>query len=117
LRDVGDAEWALRVVKAGLRTAVLPEFLSGFTKTGRNLGLGANTAKERQQFVASAPCWARFLAPLLVMHFRLRRWRSGHYHCKPHDYCIYTLDSPACRKAFHVANPTFRWTRPKLVPG
>jgi glycosyltransferase involved in cell wall biosynthesis len=114
-RDVGDSEWALRVVKAGLHMAVLPEFLSVFTETGHNLNLGANTAKERQQFVASAPRWARFLAPLLVLQFRLRRWRAGHYHCKPHDYSIYTLDSPACRKTFHVTKPTFRWTRPKLV--
>ena len=110
LRDVGDAEWTVRVVKAGLRTAVLPEFLSVFTKTGHNLGLGPNTAKERQAFVASAPRWARFLKPLLVMHFRLRRWRAGHYRCDPHDYSIYTLDNPACRKTFHVANPAFRWT-------
>ena len=115
LRDVGDAEWALRVVKAGLPTAVLPEFLSVFTETGHNLNLGANTARERQQFVASAPRWARLLAPFLVAHFRLRRWRAGHYRCQPHDYSIYTPDSPAGRKTFHVANPTFRWTRPKLA--
>src|ERR1043165_5145809 len=87
-RDVGDAEWALRVVKAGLHMAVLPGFLSVFTETGHNLNLGASTATERQQFVASAPRWARLFAPLLVLHFRLRRWRAGHYHCKPHDYSI-----------------------------
>jgi hypothetical protein len=80
-----------------------------FAEADLNLSLGANTAKERQQFVASAPRWARFLAPLLVLHFRLRRWRAGHYDCKPHDYSIYTLDSPTRRKTFHVANPTFRW--------
>jgi glycosyltransferase involved in cell wall biosynthesis len=115
LRDVGDAEWALRVVKAGLSTAVLPEFLSVFTETGNNVGAGASTAKERRAFVASAPRWARLLAPLLVLRFRLRRWRANHYQCKPHDYSIYTLDNPDCRKTFHVANPTFRWARPKAA--
>jgi len=115
LRDVGDAEWTLRVVRAGLHTAVLPGFLSVFTKTGHNLGLSANTAKERHEFAASAPRWAHFLAPFLVMHFRLRRWRAGHYDCKPHDYAIYTTDSPVGRKTFHVTKPTFRWTRPKLA--
>jgi len=79
-----------------------------FTETGHNLNLGAKTAKERQQFVASAPRWACLLAPFLVLHFRLRRWRAGHYRCKPHDYSIYTPDSPAGRKTFHMANPTFR---------
>jgi len=115
MRDVGDAEWALRVIDAGLSTAVLPEFLSVFTETGHNLNLGAKTAKERKQFVASAPRLARCVAPLLVLHFRLRRWRAGHYRCQPHNYSIYTLDSPDRRRTFHVANPTFRWARPKLA--
>jgi len=115
LRDVGDAEWALRVVRTGLRTAVLPEFVSVFTETGHNLNLGANTAHEREQFVESAPRWARFFSPFIVIHFRWRRWRAGHYSCKPHDYAIYTFDSAAARKTFHVAKPTFRWTRPKLA--
>jgi glycosyltransferase involved in cell wall biosynthesis len=111
LRDVGDAEWALRVIEAGLPTAVFREFLSVFTETGHNLNLGPNTAKERRQFVNSAPRIARFLSPFLVLHFRLRRWRAGHYRCQPHDYSIYTLESPDRRRYFHVANPTFRWTR------
>ncbi len=115
LRDVGDAEWTLRVIKAGLRTAVSPEFLSAFTETGHNVGAGPNTAKERRSFVASAPRWAKILAPLLIMHFRLRRWRANHYQCQPHDYCIYTLGNPGCRTTFHVANPTFRWVRPRVA--
>jgi glycosyltransferase involved in cell wall biosynthesis len=113
LRDIGDVEWTLRLIKAGLRPAVLPEFVSVFTETGQNMNLLPNAAKEHQQFVASAPRWTRFLAPLLVLHFRLRRWRAGHYHSEPHDYSIYTLDNSASRKTFHVANPTFRWIRPR----
>lgn len=114
LRDIGDAEWTLRVMKAGLTTTVLSEFLSVFTETGNNLNLGAKTAGERRQFMASAPPLARLLAPLWVAHFRLRRWCAGHYRCRPHDYSIYTLDSPDQRRTFQVSNPTFRWTRPRL---
>jgi len=113
MRDVGDAEWALRVMELGLTTTVMPGFLSVFTETGHNLNLGANTAKERIQFVNSSPRFARYLSPLLLLHFRLRRWRAGHYRCQPHDYSIYTLESPDRRQTFHVAKPTFRWTRPK----
>jgi len=113
MRDVGDAEWTLRVIEAGLATTVMPGFLSVFTETGHNLNLGAKTAKERIQFVNSSPRFARYLSPLLLLHFRLRRWRAGHYRCQPHDYSIYTLDSPDRRKIFQVSNPTFRWTRPK----
>jgi glycosyltransferase involved in cell wall biosynthesis len=109
LRDVGDGEWALRMVKAGVRMAVLPEFISIFTETGANMNLGANASRERREFAGAAPLWARASRPLSLAHHRLRRWRAGHYHCHPHDYSIYTLDSPDRRKTFHVSDPTFRW--------
>ena len=111
-RTAGDQDWALRLVKAGIKTAVLPEFLSAFVETGANLGLAAEASRERREFHATAPVWARLLAPLALVHFRWRRWRAGHYRCAPHDYAIYTLDSPEQRKTFHVARPTFRWVRP-----
>ncbi len=111
-RDAGDQDWALRLVKAGLKTAVLPEFLSIFTETGNNMNLGANATRERRKFHAAAPVWVRGMAPLAVLHFRLRRWLAGHYRCKPHDYAIYTQESLDRRRQFHVAHPTFRWVRP-----
>jgi len=110
-RDAGDQDWALRVVRSGIRTAVLPEFLSVFTETGGNMNLGENASKERRAFHAAAPAWARLLSPVALVHHRWRRWRAGHYQCKPHDYAIYTQDSPQSRKRFHVSNPTFRWKR------
>lgn len=111
-RDAGDQDWALRLVKARLKTAVLPEFLSVFTETGTNMNLGANASRERIEFHATAPLWARALKPWALLHFRLRRWRAGHYRCSPHDYSIYTQASPQQRQTFHVAQPTFRWVRP-----
>jgi len=111
-RDAGDQDWALRVVKARLKTAVLPVFTSVFTETGGNMNLGVNATRERKAFHASAPALARCLAPLALLHFRFRRWRAGHYHCVPGDYAIYTQASPGQRVSFHVANPTFRWIRP-----
>ena len=111
-RDLGDAEWTVRLVKSGLRMAVLPEFTSVFTETGQNMNLGANAARERHQFLASAPWGVRVLRSLVVAHFRLRRWRAGHYRGRPYDYAIFTRASPAVRRSFHVSRPTFRWTRP-----
>ncbi len=115
-REAGDQDWALRVVRGGVKTAVLPEFLSAFTETGANLGLSAHTARERQAFHATAPWWARCLAPLALAHYRLRRWRAGHYHCAPHDYAIYTREHPTARQLFHVAHPTYRWVRSDPTP-
>jgi len=114
-RDAGDQDWALRVVQAGVRTAVLPEFLSVFTETGANMNLGANATRERRAFHAAAPLWARGLSPLALVHHRFRRWRAGHYQCTPHEYAIYTRASPQSRKLFHVTHPTFRWQRAPLA--
>ena len=111
-RDAGDQDWALRIVKAELKTAVLPKLVSVFTETGVNMSLGTNASRERKAFHASAPSWMRLLAPLAVAHFRLRRWQSGHYECKPHGYWIFTQVSRERRVEFQVANPTFRWLRP-----
>jgi glycosyltransferase involved in cell wall biosynthesis len=111
LRDVGDAEWTLRLLKSHLRTAVLPQFISVFTETGHNMNLGANAMRETEESNAAAPRWARMLRPFILAHYRLRRWRAGYYQCKPQDYAIYTLDSPDRRKSFHVTHPTFRWKR------
>ncbi len=110
-RDVGDAEWTVRLIKSGLRTAVMPVFLSAFTETGSNMNLGANAAREKKLYLAAAPAWTKALRPLIVAHFRVQRLLAGHYRCHPHDYAIYTRDSPDQRKTFHVANPTFRWIR------
>ncbi len=114
-RDAGDQDWALRLIQTGAKTAVLPKFLSVFTETGTNMNLGANAARERRAFHATAPAWARCLSPLALVHFRLRRWRAGHYRCLPHDYAIYTQDQPHQRKTFHAAKPTFRWVRPPAI--
>ncbi len=112
LRSAGDQDWALRLVRAGVQRTVLPKFLSVFTETGSNLGLDLNTAYERRAFHGTAPIWARWLSPLALVHFRLRRWRAGHYRCLPRDYAIYTQDQLNQRRNFHVTKPTFRWVRP-----
>jgi glycosyltransferase involved in cell wall biosynthesis len=112
LRDVGDAEWTLRLIRAGVRMATLGEFTSVFTETGTNMNLGANAARERREFLEQAPRWAQRCTRLINLHFWVRRFLAGHYQCQPHTYAIYTPDSPDQRQEFKVANPTFRWLRP-----
>jgi glycosyltransferase involved in cell wall biosynthesis len=111
LRDLGDAVWTRSLIKAGLRMATLGDFTSVFTETGFNMNLGENATRERRDYYAQAPRWAVRMAPVFDIHYRLRRLLAGHYHCRPHDYAIYTDDSPDRRKLFHVDRPTFRWVR------
>ncbi|MCX6902804.1 MAG: glycosyltransferase [Verrucomicrobia bacterium] len=109
LRIVGDCDWSVRGLKAGLRMAVLKEFTSTYTQTGQNMNLEANGTREKLEFFQRAPIWAQKLAPLIVAHFRLRRLLAGHYQCRPHEYAVYTEESRDRRKVFKVDKPTYRW--------
>ncbi|MDB6174716.1 MAG: hypothetical protein JWL59_4027 [Chthoniobacteraceae bacterium] len=110
-RDLGDVEWTMRAIRAGIRFGVLRQFTTIFTDTGENMNLLPNARREKEELHSKVPWWLRVTAPLWVIHYRLRRLFAGVYRCKPHDYAIYTPDSAGERKLFHVDKPTFRWTR------
>lgn len=112
LRDVGDMEWTTRLLRSGLPLAILGEFTSVFTETGANMNLGANARRETEAFFAAVPAWARACAPLILAHYRLRRWRAGYYRPRKFAYALYTHDSPTVRQTFTVTQPTARWNRP-----
>jgi glycosyltransferase involved in cell wall biosynthesis len=112
-RIIGDAEWGWRLVENKIRTAVLREVTSAFTQTGENLCDSPKTASEREALVALAPWWARPLRPAIIAHFRLRRLLAGGYFLQPHEYAIFTLDSPSQRRRFLVDRPSFRWRNPE----
>jgi glycosyltransferase involved in cell wall biosynthesis len=114
-RDVGDADWVLRTLDKGVRIGLLGEFLSAFTDTGANMNLAPNARREKSLLVASAPAWARKLAPALVLRHRFNRLVQGAYRQKPFDYAIYTMDGPAGRVVRHVARPSFLW-KARLSP-
>ena len=112
LRDVGDCDWALRLIKEKVRMTAVREFTSVFTETGANMNLLPNAQREKEALLASAPLWCRKLRRLIVLHFRLRRFFSGAYSRRPYEYSIYTKASPGRRQTFKVTEPTFRWIRP-----
>jgi len=109
LRDVGDAEWMLRLLNRRIRMAVLRQFTSVFTMTGENMGAKPNAIREIRELRASAPLLAKTLKPLLVLHHRLRRMAGGIYVQRPFSYSIYTRNSPHARLTVEVSHPRFRW--------
>lgn len=116
LRDIGDAEWTARILRAGLRLATLGKFTSAFTETGANMNYGTNARRETEAFFAAAPAWARVATPLFVAHYRLRRWRAGYYRARKFAYAIYTHASPTARQTFQITQPTAFWNRRKPTP-
>ena len=106
LRDVGDGEWMVRMLRRGIKMAVLSEFTSVFTMTGANMSVGPNARRENRELFEAAPVLARKLRPLLILQHRARRFLGGMYFQKPFDYEIFTLKSPDHRQRFHVDHPT-----------
>jgi glycosyltransferase involved in cell wall biosynthesis len=108
-RDLGDAEWVLRLLDAGVPMAVMRRFTSSFADTGNNMNLSPNALREKQAMFDSAPGWARRLKFALVGQHRLRRLFGGIYSQKPFDYAIYPAGDLMKRELHHVSSPTFLW--------
>jgi len=107
----GDAVWALRFLEAGLRMETTHKPLSAFAETGVNMSAAGNphAAEESRRLALAAPAAARVLKPAVLLDYRLRRWWSGAYALKPHEYSIYTLLDTKQRRRFNVDQPAFRW--------
>jgi len=116
LRDVGDAEWMIRLLGRGIPMAVLREFTSVFMLTGDNMSRKPNAIRETRELHASAPFVARTLKPLLVVHHRLRRLAGGIYFQRPFSYSIYTQSSPDRRVPFDVTRPRGHWRTDEQHP-
>jgi glycosyltransferase involved in cell wall biosynthesis len=109
LRDVGDAEWTLRLLQHRISMAVLRQFTSVFTMTGENMSTKPNATRETKELYASAPMVARVLKPALILHHRLRRLAGGVYFQRPFSYDVYTHLSHDRRVSHVVTRPQFRW--------
>ena len=109
LRDVGDGEWMLRLLKRGVRMATLRQFTSAFTMTGANMSAGENARREARELAASAPAWVRALKPVWVLQHRIRRLAGGVYQQRPFSYAVHQRNGAGSRVVHEVARPTFRW--------
>lgn len=109
LRDVGDGEWMVRLLKAGITMGTLKSFTSVFTVTGTNMSKGGNAQRENAELRRSAPLFVRALRPLTIVRHRLRRWCGGMYSQPPFSYSIYTREHPGTRRVFEVTRPRPRY--------
>ncbi len=107
-RDAGDGDWVLRLLRGGIRMAVLRRFTSAFTFLGSNMSAGPNARRENARLRESAPYLAQRLRPLIKWHHRARRLIGGMYRQPPFNYSIYTQAEPRERQIFQVQQPTFR---------
>lgn len=76
-RAAADAEWYVRLLRAGLRAKTLGEVTSVFAEDGENLGMSPGARLERAQLTRTAPLWMRILRPWWVVWHRFLRWYAG----------------------------------------
>jgi len=108
-RVLGDAELICRALKQGVKMAILPEYTSAFTITGKNLSNDERAIPERIRMAEQAPRLLRMLKPAVKMLHRVKRTLGGVYSQTPLDYEVYTPESPERRQHFHAEKPDFRW--------
>lgn len=108
LRAGGDGEWMVRLLRRGVPMATLGGFTSVFAFTGDNLGQGQNARREADELHRTAPAWARWLKPGIILQHRLRRLGGGMYQQGPFDFALYTMTNPTQRVTRKVPQPTVR---------
>lgn len=108
LRDSGDGDWMVRLLRKRVRMAALGSFTSVFAYTGGNMSQGQNARREADELHRTAPRWAQWIKPGIILHHRLRRLLGGMYQQKPFKFALYTPGSPAQRVTREVQWPTVR---------
>ena len=108
-KDVGDAVWALDVVRRNLQMGFFGSVLTAFTDTGDNMNMRPNAIREKEEMFLSAPLWARKFRHLFIGVHRFKRLLLGAYTRAPLDYSIFTMQSPGRRILFSVPRQTHKW--------
>ncbi len=117
-RSAGDADWVVRVLRAGFRAGMTGRPLAAFTLGPDNLSRQAVSREEERRLLAGAPAWIRAgrgainAARRAEMALRgsCRRTRSI-------EYELFTGDDPPDRTRFEARNADWRWPDPGCDAG
>jgi glycosyltransferase involved in cell wall biosynthesis len=108
LRDSGDGEWMVRLLRRRVPMAALGHFTSVFTLTGDNMSQKPNSLREACELHRTAPPWARLGKPLIILHHRLRRLAAGMYSQPPFSFSLYTRNNSSRRELREARQPAIR---------
>jgi glycosyltransferase involved in cell wall biosynthesis len=109
-RSVGDAEYVIRLLRAGFCSFHLHRYAAVFTLSGNNLSANETSMNERRKLIMSAPLWVRTLKHGLNAARLAEKFLSGAYfHPGAVKYSIYDSDVAKGRKEFSSSNATSLW--------
>lgn len=109
-KDVGDAEFVIRLLRNGARAAHLPRYLAAFTMTGANMSGGPNARVETLRLRNACPRLVGALAvPLNVLRVAEKVASGAYFQRFPLGYSVFGgTDAPA-RRRFVAGSGSFRW--------
>lgn len=110
-RDLGDAQWVVSAIKAGIRFGELPVITSIFAETGANMNLLPNAVREKAEHHAMAPAITKVLKPLFLLSHWVKTATRVNTWLAPFDYALYCKETPApCTRVTKQARkPTASW--------
>ena len=109
-KDVGDAEFVIRILRNGARAAHIGEYLAAFTITGNNMSAGANARSETRRLRASCPRLVRALALPIDLLRRVEKVASGAYFQRfPLRYAVFADPQLETRQEFTATSSSSRW--------
>jgi GT2 family glycosyltransferase len=109
-KDVGDADFVIRVLRSGYRAIHVKRYLSVFTITGKNRSASQEAYLERKRLMASAPLWVKILKwPLNWARYIEKLIYGCCWERMPICYAIYISEDSTERKFFCVNKASLRW--------
>ena len=107
-RAAADAEWFVRILRAGFSVKRLGFTTSTFMEAGENLGLSPAAIQERKRLNNTAPAWMRGLRPYWVASHRFCRWMGRCHQAEDMEYAIH-VPRQKSRKTFHATRLRTTW--------
>src|SRR5262249_31167113 len=109
-KDVGDAEFVVRLLRKGYRLATTRRYLSIFTVTGSNRSQSPGAREEGRRLREMLPAWVdRARLPLNAARLLLKFASGAYFERAPLRYSIYASARDAQRVTFEILAPSPRW--------
>jgi glycosyltransferase involved in cell wall biosynthesis len=112
-KDVGDAEYVIRLLRKGYRMATFHKYLSTFTLTGSNRSQAPSVRLERERLHRMLPAWVdRARVPLNVARLLVKLASGAYVERPPLRYSMYMSASDpqrSRRTSFETHAPSPRW--------
>jgi glycosyltransferase involved in cell wall biosynthesis len=110
LRDIGDEDLVVRLLRRGYRASHARRYLAAFTMTGHNMSAKPNALAEKMKARKASPAWVRWMGLPLNAARLTEKWLSGAYSERlPLSYSVYTSGEAPYRSLLTARSATYRW--------